>query len=394
MSRCLAERSIDHVVLERGEVANTWKRDRWDSLTMLTPNWLCRLPGHAYAGDDPHGFMSAPEVAEFIEAYAGRLTAPVEPGTTVTAVRPATDGYDVETDRGAWRCRTVVLANGGFSRMQIPAVADAVPPDIAQVHAADYRNPGQLADGGVLVVGASATGVQLADEIHRSGRPVTLSVGEHVRLPRVYRGRDIFWWMDAAGIQDERYDEVDDLVRARNVPSPQLVGSRDGSPLDLNALTASGVELVGRLAGVAGNTLQFSGSLKNVCSLADLKMDRLLGTLDEWADENGVALEVDDPQRFERTRVVDSPPLTLDARRRGIRSIVWATGFKPDFSWLEAPVLDRKGGIRHTGGVADAPGLYVLGLTFLRRRKSSFIHGAGDDARDLAEHLSAYLRGR
>lgn len=394
MSRCLGERSIDHVIIERGEIASTWKTERWDSLRLLTPNWQSRLPGYSYSGDDPDGFMTMPEVVEFIDGYARAISAPVETGTTVTSVRAVEDGYRVSTDRGHWHCRAVVLASGAFNRMEAPAVADAVPSDITQVHAMDYRNPEQLDDGGVLVVGASATGVQLADEIHRSGRPVTLAVGEHVRMPRTYRGRDIFWWMDAAGILDERYDEVDDIVRARNVPSPQLAGSSNGAMLDLNMLTDQGVRLVGRLAGVGNGRLQFSGSLRNVCALADLKMNRLLDTIDEWAGGNAVDAEVNEPHRFAQTRIEQSPPLTIDPASDDVRTIVWATGFRPDFSWLDVPVLDRKGRIRHDGGVVDSPGMYVLGLTFLRRRKSSFIHGAGDDADDLAAHLWSYLNGR
>lgn len=393
MSRCLDELAIDHVILERGEVANTWKRQRWDSLRLLTPNWQSRLPGYRYEGDDPDGYMAVPEVVAFIEGYARFISAPVETGTTVTAVRADGDGYRVHTDRGEWRCRSVVIASGAYVLPQVPAASEAVPRAIAQLHAMEYRGPAQLEDGGVLVVGASATGVQLAEEIHRSGRPVTLSVGEHVRLPRVYRGRDIQWWMDAAGILDERYDEVDDIVRARNVPSPQLVGTKDRHTLDLNALSDLGVELVGRFAGFSNGQAQFSGSLRNVCTLADLKMHRLLDTIDEWASGNLAGGEVDSPHRFAPTRVPDSPPLVIDPGRRGIRTIIWATGFKPDFSWLEVPVLDRKGRLRHSGGVVDAPGMYVLGLNFLRRRKSSFIHGAEDDARDLGAHLAAYLAG-
>lgn len=382
---------MDHIVLERGEIANTWKTERWDSLRLLTPNWQARLPGYAYQGPDPDGFMTVPEVIGFIEDYAAFINAPVEPRTTVTSVQPADDGYRVCSDRGTWRCRAVVLAGGAFQQPQLPAASDAVPADIRQVAAGEYRNPEQLDPGGVLVVGASATGVQLADEIHRSGRPVTLAVGEHVRMPRTYRDRDIFWWMDAAGILDERYDEVDDIKRARNVPSPQLIGARNGGNLDLNALSAMGVRLVGRLAGVGDGRFQFSGSLPNVCALADLKMQRLLDTIDDWAGRNLEASGLPVPERFARTWTVDNPPLVIDPKREGIRTIVWATGFKPDFSWLEAPVLDRKGWIRHDGGVVASPGMYVLGLTFLRRRKSSFIHGAEDDAQDLAGHLAAYL---
>jgi putative flavoprotein involved in K+ transport len=256
---------------------------------------------------------------------------------------------------------------------------------------ADYRNPQQLPDGGVLMVGASATGVQLADEIHRSGRPVTLSVGEHVRLPRTYRGRDVLWWMDASGIWNQRYDEMDDIVRVRGLPSPQLVGTPERSTLDLNALSAIGVELVGRLSAIRDGRALFSGGLRNQFALADLKMNRLLDTFDEWASTNARDADEGPSERFEPTRVPASSRLHLDLASGEIRSIVWATGFRPDYSWLEVPVVDGKGQLRHDGGVVDAPGLYAIGLPVLRRRKSSFIYGAEDDARELIDHLASYL---
>jgi putative flavoprotein involved in K+ transport len=246
----------------------------------------------------------------------------------------------------------------------------------------------------VLVVGASATGVQIAEEIQRSGRPVTLAVGEHIRMPRRYRGRDIQWWMDAAGILDQRYDEIDDLARARAVPSLQLAGYPDYRSLDLNSLTALGVKLIGRLAGARDGKAQFSGSLRNQVALSDLKMNRLLDTLDAWAAANGVADEVEPPHRFEPTRVEAAPPLWLDLNRGEIRTIVWATGYRPDYSWLDVPVLDRKGRIRHDGGVVDSPGMYLMGVQFMRRRKSALIDGAGDDARDLSAHIACFLGGQ
>ena len=391
MSYCLNERGVEHVLLERSDVANSWKTERWDSLKLLTPNWQSRLPGLAYEGDDPDGFMTVPEVISFVEHYADVISAPIQTRTTVTSVRCSGDGYQVGTNRNTWKCRTIVVASGACNVASIPAIAASAPSSIASVTPLDYRNPDQLNKGGVLVVGASATGIQLADEIHRSGRPVTLSVGEHVRVPRIYRGRDIQWWMDAVGVLDDRYDEVDDINRARNVPSPQLVGSPERSTLDLNALSGIGVKLIGRLAGIRDGTAQFSGSLRNNCALADLKMNRLLNTIDEWASENGLDDEVPPPHRFAETTVEDSPPLGLDLTNGQIQTIVWATGFRPDYSWLDVPVLDRKGKIRHDGGVVDSPGMYLMGMTFLRRRKSSFIHGAGDDAGDLSDHLTAYL---
>jgi len=390
-SRCLTARSIDHVVLERGETANSWRRERWDSLRLLTPNWQSRLPGYQYDGGDPDGYMTMREVVEFISRYAVVAAAPVRTHTTVTSVTPTDVGYTVTTNTGVLRCRAVVLASGACNVPSVPSLAQALPPDVQSVTPFDYRNPGHLPDGGVMVVGASATGVQLADEIARSGRAVVLSVGEHVRLPRTYRGRDVLWWMDASGVWNQRYDEVDDLMRARRLPSPQLVGTPERRTLDLNALTAAGVELVGRLAGVRDGQALFSGGLRNQFALADLKMNRLLTTFDDWARVHGRDGDVDLPERLEPTRAPSSSRLNLDLRKGEIRSIIWATGFRPDYSWLDVPVVDHKGYLRHDGGVVDAPGLYVLGLPVLRRRKSSFIHGAEDDARELVDHLITYL---
>jgi putative flavoprotein involved in K+ transport len=391
MSRCLAERSIDHVVLERGEVANSWKTERWDSLRLLTPNWMSRLPGYGYEGDDPDGYRTMPQTIAFIERYAELIATPVRTHTTVTSVRCCNGGYEVATDQGAWQCRTVVLATGACNLSSVPACAEAVPPTVSTLTSMQYRHPSKLREGGVLVVGASATGIQIADEIQRSGRPVTLAVGEHVRAPRVYRGRDIQWWMEAAGIFDERYDEIENIARARSLPSIQLVGSDERRTLDLNALTDLGVTLVGRLAGIRDGKAQFSGSLLNMCTLADLKMNRLLDTIDAWATDNGLDGEVDPPHRFDPTRVDVSPRLGLDLQSGEIQTIIWATGYRPDYAWLDVPVFDLRGRVRHDGGVVDSPGMYVIGMPVLRCRRSTFIDGAGNDARDLSAHLASYL---
>jgi putative flavoprotein involved in K+ transport len=381
------------VVIERGEVANSWRRERWDSLRLLTPNWQSRLPGHRYEGADPDGFMTMAEVIAFVSRFAVVAGAPVRTHTTVTSVSRIDEGYHVATDNGGFRCRSVVLASGGANVANVPALREAVPRSVACFTALDYRNPNQLPEGGVLIVGASATGVQLADEVNRSGRPVTLSVGEHVRLPRTYRGRDVLWWMDASGVWNQRYDEVEDLTRARKLPSPQLVGTPERTTLDLNVLGAAGVEIVGRLAAVRDGRALFSGGLRNQFALADLKMDRLLDTFDDWARRHTRDADVGSPERFEPTRVPVSTRLDLDLGSGEIRSIIWATGFHPDYSWLEVPVVDRKGHLRHDGGIIDAPGLYAIGLPVLRRRKSTFIYGAEDDAYDIVDHLANYLAG-
>lgn len=379
MSHHLAARSIDHVVLERGEVANSWRTQRWDSLRLLTPNWMTRLPGWVYQGDDPDGYLSAPQVADFVTGYAAASAAPVVTGTTVTALRPGGRGFVVETDRGTWDARTVVMA-AGTTRTVVPPVARHLPDGIVSVAALGYRGPDQLPDGGVLVVGASASGAQIADELGRAGHPVSLAVGEHVRVPRQYRGHDILWWLDAIGVLDERWDAVDDLVRARSLSSLQLVGS--AHTLDLNLLQASGTRLLGRFAAVRDGTAQFSGSLTNLCALADLKLGRLLDTIDEHAGGRG--------DRPEPTNVPRAP-LGIDLRSGEFRSVVWATGVRPDFSWLDVPVFDHRGRLLHDGGVTRWPGLYVMGLPMLRRRRSTYIDGARADAEDLAAHVANHL---
>ena len=387
-------------MLDRGEVANSWRTQRWDSLRLLTPNWLTRLPGYAYRGDDPDGYLSAAETVAFIEDYAKESAAPVRANTTVTAVRPADGGYVVETDQETWHARAVVVAAGGATVASVPEAREGVPVGIehrAPVGSAavpGYRNPNDLPAGGVLVVGASASGIQIAQEVHASGRPVTLAVGEHVRMPRTYRGRDVLWWMDATGLFDDRYDEIPDLLRARVLPSMQLVGTPERATLDLNTLARAGVALVGRLAGVRDGVAQLSGSLPNVCTLADLKLKRLLAGFDEWA---GAAADgLPDGAPVEPTVVPTPTPQELDLRGGEIRTIIWAAGLRPDFGFLaDLPVFDRKGRVRHDGGVViGSPGLYVIGLPFLRRRKSTLIDGAGPDASDIVAHLSGHLATR
>ena len=393
MSRHLAMLSIDHVLLERGEVANSWRAERWDSLRLLTPNWQSRLPGFAFSGPDPDGFRTMPETIEFLCEYSASIAAPVETYTRVTRVSADQDGYLIATSNGAWRSRCLVIASGACNIAGVPQAAKSLPSDIQSVTPMDYRNPGQLPDGGVMIVGASATGIQLAQEIQASGRAVTLAVGEHVRAPRTYRGRDIKWWMDATGVLDMGLSDVDDITRVRNVPSMQLIGSPTHDSIDLNSLQDMGVAIVGRLVGLNGDRAQFSGGLANACRMADLKLNRLLSSIDDWARKAGLDRSIGAPERPAPTRLPETPALTMDLSAAGIRAVIWATGYRPDYSWLNVPVLDRKGRLRHEGGIVDAPGMYVLGLPFLRRRKSSLIDGVGDDARDLAAHLQGYLSG-
>jgi len=393
MSYELAQRGIDHVVLERGEIANSWRTERWDSLRLLSPNWQTRLPGKFYNGSSPDNFMAMPELIKFMEDYARGNTAPVFTGVTVTAAMAKDDGYAVVTNQAQWNCRSLVIATGAFNIPIVPKLnrfassSTHSPLEILTSH--QYKNPEQLDPGNVLVVGASATGLQLASEIQASGRRVTLAVGEHVRMPRTYRGKDIFWWMQYAGISGESLGQVDDISRVRSLPSPQLIGSHAFSIFDLNRLQQQGVQIAGRLMNANEDNLQFSGSLHNVCQLADLKMSRLLKRFDQRLEQTGRSNLFADRESFLPTRVPESPLLQM--RSKEFKTIVWATGYRPDYSWLQLPVLNRKGMLEHKSGVVNSPGVYVLGLPFLRRRNSSFIQGIGEDASELSQHLHNYL---
>lgn len=390
MSYELTARGIDHIVLERGLIANSWRKDRWDSLRLLTPNWQSRLPGGAYSGANPDGFAHKDEIASRLAVYANSHAMPVRTGIDVHSVTRGPAGYRVHTQVGPFDCRHLVVATGACTRPSVPSLALGVPCNLPAFTTFDYKRPSDLPEGGVLVVGGSATGLQLARELQRSGRQVTLSVGEHVRAPRRYRGRDVQWWMDASGVMDADYREIDDLSRVRRLPSLQLAGGSEA--LDLNAVQAEGVEIVGRLSMIRDGNALFSGGLRNHCALADLKLERMLDGFDRWADASGIASTLPHEERPRPTALAAEPRLTLDLGSGEVRSVLWATGYRPDHSFLDLPVFDRRGRLIHDGGVVTgAPDLYVLGLPFMRRRKSTLIDGAGDDARDHADHIAACL---
>ena len=387
MSHCLGRRGVAHVVLERGRVAERWRTERWDSLRLLTPNWMSRLPGWSYRGAAPDGFMPCRELVRHFEAYARSTQAPVQSGVAVQALRRGPFGYRVETSAGAWEAEAVVVATGHCDRPAVPGWAQALPAAIRQVTPADYRNPAQLPEGGVLVVGASATGVQLAEEIQRSGRPVHLSVGRHTRLPRRHRGRDIWCWLDRSGLLDEPTTRHADLARAQRQPSFQLVGRSYGGTIDLGTLQGAGVRLIGRAKGAEGSRVHLQDDLGATIGAAQQALERLLARLDLVADAAGAPCEAGAARHI----AVPAAPTTMDLEAEGIRSVVWATGYCRDYPWLQVPVLNHAGEIIHRGGVTPAPGLFALGLRFMRRRRSGFIDGVGRDAAELTEEILDHL---
>jgi len=382
MSHHLTERGIEHVVLERGRIAERWRSERWDSLQLLTPRWQSRLPGWTYSGPDPGGFMGRDELIRHLNAYARSFTAPVETRVTVTSVERSGEGFCVGTDHGLWRAGNVVVATGWCARPSLPALASRLSPRTVQRVANGYRNPEALPEGGVLVVGASSTGVQLAAEIQRSGRPVTLAVGRHSRAPRRYRGRDIMEWLDAMGVLQESLG--DRSASPLRTASFQLIGSDDHRTLDLPALHDLGVRLAGRVASADQRRISFASDLSDHTAEADARLQRMLARIDGWIAAHAVDAPVDAPFR----RLAPAPAIeAIDLEAEGIRTVLWATGYRREYPWLRIPVFDPHGDIRHRGGVTEVPGLYVLGMLHQRSRNSSFLDGAGADALVLARQI-------
>jgi putative flavoprotein involved in K+ transport len=373
VSRLLTESGRDHVVVDRGRIGESWRTARWDSLRLLSPNWMMRLPHWEYNGPDVDGFLPAGRFVRQLELYAESFGAPVVSGATVLELSTAGCGaYRLVTDRGTWRARHVVIATGpGVPR--VPARLREV------VTAAAYRNPAQLAPGGALVIGASASGVQIADELNRAGREVYLSVGRHTRVPRSYRGKDVFWWLERTGRLARTIDEVRDPASARREPSMQLAG-RAGE-LDLVTLQASGVRLLGRFDGMVGSRARFRPDLAESAAAADARMNRLLDALDEY---------VGDASR-QRPAGLAAPVPTgvVDVHRAGISTVLVATGYRADYPWLRLPITGPDGQIQQVRGITAAPGVYVVGQRFQHRRDSSFIDGARHDAAYVVQHLLA-----
>ena len=393
MSHCLSERDIEHVVLERGQIAQRWRSHGWDSLRLLTPNWMTRLPGFEYQGSEPDDFMTTRELVGLLENYAALSRAPVVLGADVRLVEASGTRFRVATTLGSWCASAVVIATGYCDRPAIPGLSRQIAPEIEQLAAADYRNPDQLPHDGVLVVGASATGVQLADEIQQSGRQVTLAVGRHTRLPRRYRGRDILWWLDRLGVLSQDASSVHDIAISREQPSLQLVGRPDHASLDLGILRERGIRLVGRMQHADGWRVRFADDLIATMVAADVKLASVLGRIDQFILETGI--EALGAEAFVPTwSLSDADAQEIDLRAARIRTVIWATGYRRTYPWLRVPVLNDRGEIRHQAGVTPHPGLSVLGLNFQRRRHSSFIDGVGSDAQFLTDHLAGSLLQR
>jgi putative flavoprotein involved in K+ transport len=388
MSRCLTELGVEHVVIERGRIAQRWS-ERWASLRLLSPNWMTRLPRWQYRGSDPDGFMKRDEVIGFLRDYACSFGAPVQDQTEVLSVRPSLSRWgarwSVATDRGTWLADHVVIATGHCQQPRIPACARDLHPDILQLSTLGYRDPDQLPRGGVLVIGASASGVQLARELLHAGRRVVVAAGRHARMPRRYRGRDIHFWLDRIGVMRRALTDVREPATARREPSLQLAAGSD--TLDLQTLADSGAHIAGRLTHLDATKVAFAEDLPASVNDADRRMRAILGRIDRHIAAHGAERRFP-AEAAPRNIDLAAAPRALDLAAERIGTVLWATGYQRSYPWLHAPVFDAHGEIRETRGRAAARGLYVLGLQFMIRRNSSLIDGVGRDAEEIATEIA------
>jgi putative flavoprotein involved in K+ transport len=390
MSEHLTANGVPHLVLERHRIAERWRSERWDSLVANGPAWHDRFPGLAFSDVDketgPDDFPSKEQVADYLVAYAEKIAAPMRCGVEVLKVERNVGrrGFRVETSAGPIEAINVVAATGAFQR---PVVPDIVPADTAilQMHSTAYRNPGQLPEGAVLVVGSGSSGTQIAEEILASGRQVYLSIGPHDRPPRAYRGRDYCWWLGVLGKWDAAAREV-----GREHVTIAVSGVDGGHSIDFRRLAAKGLILVGRTQSCANSVLTFAGDLAQNIANGDAYLRALLDEADAYLARNGLEL----PEEPEARSILPdpdclrSPILSLDLKKAGIATIIWATGFTSDYSWLKADTFDEKGRPRHQRGVSEEQGIYFLGLSWQSRRGSSFIWGVWHDARHIAEQIA------
>ena len=378
----LSQAKVDHVVLESGRVAETWRSRRWDSFCLVTPNWTVQLPGAKYEGPEPDGFMSLAELVDHFQSYANSFDAPVEENCAVTKLEADDGGFLLTLASGKIKARSVVVATGAFQRPHRPASAESLPNDVVQLFAEEYTHPAALPPGAVLVVGSGQTGCQLAEEIHQSGRKVFLACGRCVWVPRRLHGRDVVWWMIESGFMDRTPDKLPSPM-ARLLGNPQATGHDGGRDLNYRVLHAMGVELLGRYAGVDGSTLHFADDLAASVDFGDARLGDLLKFVETYCAANGTTpptVEMPPPLRI-KTRT------ELDIARDGIGSIIWTSGYRPDYGWVKFPVVDEMGFPVQTDGRTSVPGLCFMGVHWMRKGKSSILYGVGEDAGVVAQHI-------
>ncbi len=382
MSWYLRRFGREHVVLERSRVAERWRSERWDSLMFQFPSWTIRLPGFTYEGDRPNEFMSRGEVVQLLEEYSRRVAPPLRCGAQVRALDSESNGnLAICTDSFALRARNVVVATGPYQRPAIPDCSAALPPEVFQVTANRYRNPDQLPSGAVLVVGSGASGCQIVEDLRQSGREVYLSVGRHRRVPRRYRGKDFGWWLETTGALKQPVEHS-----SPRQPAPLITGVNGGYDLNVRALGENGIALAGALRGIRNHRFLFADDVEENLASADRSCAEFARSCDEYAAAHGMEMPV--PAASARS-ARSAPKAIRELDCREVSAVVWATGYRFDFGWIECPVLDEVGRPIHSRGVSAVPGLYFLGLPHLHALGSAFLAGVGDDAGYIAGCIAA-----
>lgn len=381
VSRVLHERGVEHVVLERNRIACNWSEQRWDSFCLVTPNWQCRLPGFPYAGDDPDGFMLREEIVGYVRNFAASFDPPVHEGVSVTGVRRGpSGGFLVETSEGTLSAEEVVLAVGAYHRPKLPRLAERLPSWVSQIHSSGYRNPESLPDGGVLVIGSGQSGAQIAEDLLLAGRTVHLAVGSAPRVARFYRGRDCVAWLEDMGHYDMPVEDHPKGLSARHEPNHYVTGRGGGRDIDLRAHARDGMVLHGRLLSVEGARLAFAPDLVANLDGADATAERIKDAIDEWIERQGLSGVPLEPRYVPVWAPEGDGSEPLDLSAAGIRTVIWATGFASDWSWVDMPVFDGRGYPSNRRGATSAPGLYVLGLPWLHTWGSGRFAGIARDA--------------
>lgn len=394
MSYLLTQQRRDHLVLEKGrQIGESW-RGRWDSFTLVTPNWQLQLPGLPYQGDDPEGFLTRDEVVGYLERYAAMFEPPVRFGVEVTSLEKVgrNGGYRLRTSDHDYEASNVVVAAGTFQAPNVPSIAPKVPDAISQIHSSEYRNPDQVADGGVLVVGSGQSGCQIAQELDEAGRDVFLSTSGVGRVPRRYRGRDSVWWAHRLGLTDETVDDLDSLGE-RFGPNPHISGKNGGQDINLHEFARDGMTLLGHFEAIRGETAIFDNDLYQNLKAGDQMAATIRLEVDRYVESTGMDVPeepVNEPQDGYEQEVITE----LDLSASGIATILWATGFTRDFSWIELPIFDDYGYPEQRQGVTNSPGLYFLGLHWLHSRKSGLFLGVAEDATHVAAHLAGETGNR
>jgi putative flavoprotein involved in K+ transport len=384
-SHHLSARGREHLVLERGRVGETWRSQRWDGFYLNTPNWTLQLPGFEYEGGEPDAFAPLAEMIRYIEGYARSFDAPVKEGVVVNALRLGDGRYELDTSDGVIRARNVIVATGAFQRPRppVPGVDEAA---VMQISTSEYRNPGQLPEGGVLVVGSGQSGCQIADELIQAGRRVYLSVGHCGWFPRRYRGQDIMYWALRTGLLDEKVSELPSPM-ARLACNPPVSGNDGGHDCHPRWLAARGAVLVGRVAAVSAGDVSIEPGLNDNLGFADNFAAQIVTMIDDYLERTGVDAPAGEGERTVSRRMAETA--RLDLKKEGINSILWATGYRPDYSWIELPLVDQQGWPVQERGVTRYPGLYIVGLNWLYKRKSALLCGVGEDAAYVVDHLLA-----